>query len=72
MFIDYGRLRWARRAAHLSIQDVAHSLGVNKATIFRYEAGKSKLPAEMLLKMITLYEIDMNQIILGGQDNVKK
>ena len=65
MFIDYGRLRWARRAAKLSIQDVAHKLGVNKTTVFRYEAGKTKLPADTFLKMISLYGIDIHQVVKG-------
>ena len=73
MFIDYGRLRKARRAAHLTTRAVAQKLGVNKSTISRYENQDTKLPLEMFLQMIALYGIGLNDVLIGGgETNVKE
>jgi len=57
------KLKDARTARKLSMQNVADELGVDRQTVFRAEAGKSA-GYELLVQMCGLYEIPMNEIVV--------
>ena len=48
-------LRYIRRKRKIPLSDAAQLLGINKATLCRYETGKSKLKADILLKMASIH-----------------
>ena len=55
-------LRYIRRKKKIPLSDAAQLLGINKATLCRYETGKSKLKADMLLKMASIYNVSIDEL----------
>jgi len=65
-------LRQARRKKHLNLLQVAKYLGKNKATIWRWENGKSSISMKNLFKLAALYEVSVNDLLEvdDGQHNI--
>lgn len=56
-------LRQARRKKHLHLAQVAKLLGKNKATVWRWENGKSQISMKNLFKLANLYGIEINDVM---------
>ena len=56
-------LRQARRKKHLNMAQVAKHLGKNKATIWRWENGKSQISMNNLCKLAHLYGIEVSSVM---------
>ena len=52
-------LRYIRRKRKIPLSDAAQLLGI---TLCRYETGKSKLKADMLLKMASIYNVSIDEL----------
>ncbi len=65
-------LRQARRKKHLNLLQVAKYLGKNKATVWRWENGKSSISMKNLFKLAALYEVSVNDLLEvdDGQHNI--
>ena len=63
--IDLDRLRGVRESAGYSIRDISRALNVNASTIYRYEKGLTKIPANNYLTMCEIYKIDPREIADG-------
>ena len=46
----------------LPLSDARQLLEINKATLCRYETGKSKLKADILLKMASIYNVSIDEL----------
>lgn len=52
------KLKWYRKEAHMTLQEVANALGVsNGSTVSSWESGKSEPDAATILKIGRLYNI---------------
>lgn len=56
-------LRQARRKKHLHLAQVAKLLGKNKATVWRWENGKSQISMKNLFKLTNLYGIEVCSLL---------
>lgn len=61
--INYYNLRAARKRQHLTLSKVGELIGLNKSTVAAYENRTSKIPAETLLFLITMYDAKFEDII---------
>lgn len=65
-------LRQARRKKHLNLAQVAKYLGKNKATVWRWENGRSQISMNNLFKLANLYGIEVSSLleVEDGQHNI--
>ena len=65
-------LRQARRKKHLNLLQVAKYLGKNKATVWRWENGKSQISMKNLFKLANLYDVEVSSLLEvdDGQHNI--
>jgi transcriptional regulator with XRE-family HTH domain len=56
------RLRAAREQAGLSQGQVAKLMGVQRPTVSEIEAGRRKVAAEELIRLATMYNVDIDWI----------
>lgn len=61
-----GRIKHARRQAHLSGSDLADALGMSKQAVSQYENNHTEPNAENLAKIAQLTSTDLNWLIAGG------
>ncbi|MBP3232794.1 MAG: helix-turn-helix transcriptional regulator [Anaerovibrio sp.] len=54
--------RAARRKAHLTMLEAAEKLGIDRSTLSRYETGKTKVKADVLFKMASIYGIPLEEL----------
>jgi predicted transcriptional regulator len=64
--IDGNILTNARMKAGYSLSDAANLLNCNASTLSRWERSLYVPPAEMIVKMMTLYKADY-RVIAGGE-----
>lgn len=56
-------LRQARYNCGLSMKQAAKKLGIDKSTLSRYESGKSKMKAAILLRMADAYNLQIGEFL---------
>mgnify|MGYP000566380005 CR=1 FL=1 len=62
--MDYAkRLRKLREEKHLSQQELADKLEINRSTYAYYESGKSEPGIDMLLKLSAFYQVSVDYIL---------
>ncbi len=61
------KLLSARKQRHMSLGMASHYSGIPKSTLWRYEHGRSRVPAEMVSMLAKLYSVNVASI-LGGDD----
>ena len=61
----YERIKEARTELHLSQDNVAKFLGVNRTAIVEIESGKSKVSADELGKFSELFQIPADELLNG-------
>lgn len=59
------KLTSARKQRHMSLGMASRYSGINKATLWRYEKGISRVPADAVAVLAKLYGINVASI-LGG------
>lgn len=57
-------IKEARKKLNLTQQELADALGINKATVFRYEAGTLKIPPKRAAMIDYLISLNQDQTIL--------
>ena len=63
------KLASARKQRHMSLGMAARYSGIPKATLWRYEKGASRVPADVVATLAKLYGVSIGKI-LGGEENV--
>lgn len=58
--IDY--LRRLRRQNKLNLSDVAHIVGKDRSTIWRYENGKSEISTDVLFALADYYQVSADAL----------
>ncbi len=61
---DAGQLRLFRRARGLSLRDVAAALHLSASTIGDMENAKTRTPADVLIKLANLYQVDASRFFI--------
>ncbi len=61
------KLASARKQRHMSLGMAARDSGISKTTLWRYENGRSRVPADMVSVLAKLYGVNVASI-LGGDD----
>lgn len=67
----YHKIRDLREDKDLKQIDMAEMLGVSQGTYSRYEAGKSDIPTDVLLRLADFYGVTVDYL-LGREDQRKK
>lgn len=57
--MNYQELRRARKAARITQDELAASLGINRATVSKYETGIIEPPLSQLEKIADLLNVDI-------------
>lgn len=63
--MTYRKLRTARKAAGKSQDELAQVLGVNRATISKYETGIIEPSTSQLVKIADYLEVDLGEVLDG-------
>jgi len=63
----YERIREERERAHLTQQEMADMLGINRRTYSSYEIGTRGLPVEVLVQLADIFETSTDYL-LGRAD----
>lgn len=61
------KLASARKQRHMSLGMASRYSGIPKTTLWRYEGGRSRIPADVVATLAKLYGISVAQV-LGGED----
>ena len=61
------KLASARKQRHMSLGMASRYSGIPKTTLWRYEEGRSRIPADVVATLAKLYGISVTQV-LGGED----
>ncbi|MBE6888000.1 MAG: helix-turn-helix transcriptional regulator [Ruminococcaceae bacterium] len=70
---DIGKnIRDLRIAQNLTQDQLAEKLFVTRQTVSNYENGKSRPDIDMIVKISEVLECDVNTVLYGVQDNVRK
>lgn len=56
-------LRKARRNLGITVEKVAHELGKDNVTIWRYESGVTPLTVDTLFKMLNFYGASITDVV---------
>ncbi|MEG1105023.1 MAG: helix-turn-helix transcriptional regulator, partial [Oscillospiraceae bacterium] len=63
------RLREARHAANISVDELAEQIGLNRSTLFRYESGDiASIPAKQLAAIARVLGCEIDTLLYGGND----
>ncbi|MEG1104902.1 MAG: LexA family transcriptional regulator [Oscillospiraceae bacterium] len=63
------RLREARHAANISVDELAERIGLNRSTLFRYESGDIvSIPAKQLAAIARVLGCEIDTLLYGGSD----
>lgn len=57
------RLRMARKASGMTLQEVADRMNTSHTTILRYEQEKRDIPTETMRKLCDLYNVHADWVI---------
>lgn len=63
------KLKEARKAAHITQQELAEYLGVHRSTVANYEIGRRKPTFLELKKIAEKLRIDVNYLVEGDEVN---
>lgn len=63
------KLKQARTAARLTLQDAADSLSINISTLTRYENGGVTPPLQKLEALAKLYNVPLTYLVTDSEDN---
>lgn len=58
-----------RKQHHISLGTAARYSGIPKATLWRYEKGASRVPADVVVALAKFYGVNVTEI-LGGENHV--
>ena len=59
------KLTSARKQCHMSLGMAARYSEIPKATLWRYEHGTSRVPADAIAVLAKLYGVDVNGLLYG-------
>ncbi len=68
--LHLGLLKRARRCSKLSTQKVASILQRDRATVWRWETGKTDIPSNTLCRMLDLYGITPMDVFVRTQEEI--
>ena len=54
------KLRGLRAENGKTLEDVSEKLGIHRETLRRYESNPSNISIDMLIKLLNLYDIEVN------------
>lgn len=63
------KLTSIRKQHHISLGMAARYSGIPKATLWRYEKGISRVPADVVVALAKFYGVSVTEI-LGGEKHV--
>ena len=63
------KLASARKQRHISLGMASRYSGIPKATLWRYEKGASRVPADVVVALAKFYGVNVTEI-LGGEKHV--
>ena len=63
------KLTSIRKQHHISLGMAARYSGIPKATLWRYEKGASRVPADVVVALAKFYGVNVTEI-LGGENHV--
>ena len=63
------KLTSIRKQHHISLGTAARYSGIPKATLWRYEKGASRVPADVVVALAKFYGVNVTEI-LGGENHV--
>jgi len=63
------KLTSIRKQHHISLGMAARYSGIPKATLWRYEKGASRVPADVVVALAKFYGVNVTEI-LGGEKHV--
>lgn len=66
MIFDFGQLRTVRRAKKMHQADVATIIHCTPSVISNIELGRTKVTAEMLALLCTLYNVNISKFFIEG------
>ena len=62
--VDHSFIRARRKALHMTLEDLAQKIGVNKSTIQRYESnGIETIPQKRLFALCTALHCDLISLL---------
>lgn len=64
------KLASARKQRHMSLGMAARYSGIPKATLWRYEKGASRVPADVVATLAKLYGVDVTRLLDGENCHV--
>jgi transcriptional regulator with XRE-family HTH domain len=64
------KLASARKQRHMSLGMASRYSGIPKSTLWRYEEGRSRIPADAVAALAKLYGISVAQVLDGEDRNV--
>ena len=64
------RLASARKQCHMSLGMASRYSDIAKATLWRYEHGISRIPADALAVLAKLYGVDVTRLLDGDANHV--
>lgn len=63
--MNYSKMRTLRKAAGKSQEDLAQVLGVNRATISKYETGAIEPPLAQIVEIARALDVDLGELLDG-------
>lgn len=67
----YNQIRQARKAAGLTQEQLATLLGINRATLSRYENGEIDPPTSQIKRIAKVLDISLSELV-GTPENIQK
>ncbi len=61
------KLASIRKQCHMSMAMASQYSGIPRATLWRYEHGENRIPADAIVTLAKLYRVSVAQIL--GEDN---
>lgn len=69
--MDYNQIRQARKAAGLTQEQLATLLGINRATLSRYENGEIDPPTSQIKRIAKALDIPLSELV-GAPEEIQK
>jgi len=64
------KLASARKQRHMSLGMASRYSGIPKSSLWRYEEGRSRIPADVVSTLAKLYGISVAQVLDGDNNDV--